>query len=241
MQPAPALRADVVVERLADEAVREAVRADRGRPLDDDAELDGLAERAVEVGGLELADALQRVEPELAADDRGGAQQLARALGQRREAVADRLAHAVGDPQRGDLLLAVQSPLGAQQPHDLVDEERVALGRVVDRAHDARPMGAGRRRARRPRRRRARAARAAAAAGRGAGCRRASPRAAASSRASASRYVPMTRIGESRRCTARNASSRSDGWSAPCRSSRISTSAPSWAAARSSDVTASKT
>ena len=174
---------------------------------------------------FELADALQRVEPELAADDGGGAQQLARALGQRREAVADRLAHAVGDPQRGDLLLALQPPLRAQQSHDLVDEERVALGRVVDRAHDAvrwAPAGdalddLGH------------VALAQAAQRQPPAVAQDVPSVAAScasSRASASRYVPMTRIGDSRTWTARNASSRSDGWSAPCRSSRISTSEP---------------
>ena len=37
----------------------------------------------------------------------------------------------------GDLRRVVEAALGAQQPHDLVDEERVALGRLVDRAHDA--------------------------------------------------------------------------------------------------------
>ena len=52
VQAATAVRADVVVERLADEAVGEPVRAERRRAFDDDAELDGLAERGVELGGL---------------------------------------------------------------------------------------------------------------------------------------------------------------------------------------------
>ena len=51
--------------------------------------------------------------------------------------MADRLADAVRDPQAQDLRLAVEAALGAEQAHDLVDEERVALGRFVDRAHDA--------------------------------------------------------------------------------------------------------
>ncbi len=102
-----------------------------------DAAVDGFGQRAVEVLRVELADALQRVEAKLAADDRGRQQEDARAVGQRREAVADRLAHAVGDAQPDDLRLAVEAALGAQQAHDLVDEERVALGRVVDRADDA--------------------------------------------------------------------------------------------------------
>ncbi len=38
-------------------------------------------ERAVELGGLELADALQRVEAKLAPDDRRAQQQLARPVG----------------------------------------------------------------------------------------------------------------------------------------------------------------
>ena len=167
VQEAAALRAEVVVQRLADEAVREAVRADRRRPLDDDAAVDGLRQRAVELGRLELADALQRVEAKLAPDDRRRQQQDARAVGQRREAVADRLAHAVGDAQPGDLRLAVEPALGAQQPHDLVDEERVALGRFVDRAHDAVGRTAAGDALDDRRRRRARAARAAAGAGRG--------------------------------------------------------------------------
>ena len=103
----------------------------------DDAELDRLAQRPVEIAGVELAHALQRVEPELAPDDRGGRQQDARAVGQRGEAMADRLANAVGDPQPDDRGARVEPALGAQQPHDLVDEERIALGRLVDRAHDA--------------------------------------------------------------------------------------------------------
>ena len=137
MQEAAPLRTEVVVERLADEPVREAVHADRRRPLGENAAVDGLREGAVEVRGIELADTLQRVEPELAPDHRGGQQQGASAIGQRREAVADRLADAVGDAQPRDLRLAVEATLGAQQAHDLVDEERVALGREVDRPHDA--------------------------------------------------------------------------------------------------------
>ncbi len=135
-QPA-ALRAEVVVERLADQPVREAVRAERRRPLGDHAAVDGLAERVVELAGVAAADALQRVDAKLAPDHRRGVEQLERAVGQRLEAVADRLAHAVGDPHGGDLRGVVEAPLRAQQPHDLVDEERVALGRVVDRPHDA--------------------------------------------------------------------------------------------------------
>ena len=53
VQQAAALRAEVVVERLADQPVREAVGAQRRRPLDEHAAADGLAERRVELVGLE--------------------------------------------------------------------------------------------------------------------------------------------------------------------------------------------
>ena len=49
----------------------------------------------------------------------------------------DRLANAVGNAQRRDPRLAVQAALRAEQAHDLVDVERVALRGLVDRAHDA--------------------------------------------------------------------------------------------------------
>ena len=137
VQQAAALRAEVVVERVSDEPVREAVDAQRRGALDEHARADRGAQGGVQLGGVAVADALQGVEAKLAPDDRRRAQQLACGLGKRLEAVANRLAHAVGNPHGGDVGGVVEASLGAEQAHDLVDEERVALGRLVDRAHDA--------------------------------------------------------------------------------------------------------
>ena len=76
------------------------------------------------------------LEGELAAEDRGRAQDLLAALGEALEAAPDDLAHAVGDAHAPVLLggqpLGGEGTLLDEEADDLGHEERVALGVAVD-------------------------------------------------------------------------------------------------------------
>jgi hypothetical protein len=115
--------AELAVEHLADERVREAERARRVVLLDD-------AERGRRVdpcehrlGGL-LRRALEQPDVELAPDDGGQAEQRARIVRQRIEPPADRRAETVRQRHAGRCLARTVVGEAAQ---DLLQEERVAF------------------------------------------------------------------------------------------------------------------
>ena len=81
--------------------------------------------------------ACELLETELAAEDRGRAQDLLAALREALEAPPDDLAHAVGDAHApvlpGGQALRCEGTFLDEQAHDLGHEERVALGVAIDR------------------------------------------------------------------------------------------------------------
>ncbi len=119
---------DVVVQRVPHERVREPQRPDRGVRLVEDPGpqrgIEDLDQRVL----AEPGDRGEHVEGELAADDRRELQHRLRGPGQPRDAAAHDVPHA-GRHLADRGVLAV----GLQQPGDLADEERVALGAPGDR------------------------------------------------------------------------------------------------------------
>ena len=124
VQPGATDRAEVAVERVADEAVGEAERPRLARRLGQQVQRERLVEALEHLGPRDAGGALERRDPEAAARDGGDLEGLARLGAQRLQAAADRVAHAVGQRQTGAGRAAA---VGDEQPHDLVAEERVAL------------------------------------------------------------------------------------------------------------------
>ena len=105
--------------------------------LGDHVRADALLDHLVELVLVELADRLEHLDPELAAHHGGGGEQLAGALGQRRQAAADHLADALGQLERPRRAVALRVGRGgAEVAHHLLEEERVALGLLPQRAVD---------------------------------------------------------------------------------------------------------
>ena len=133
--------AELAIERVADEDVREAQATTAAGKIRDDARRHRLVEAVEQRVARALAQPLQRVEPELAAQHRGHREQALAVGREPAEAVPDHLAHALGQgrpPGRGPRL--VETPFGGEQPDELADEERVALGLSV---HGSRESVAG--------------------------------------------------------------------------------------------------
>jgi hypothetical protein len=135
VQAQPAGGADLLVERLADQRVREAI-APRGRgKIADDPRALRLLEK-LEHGVLrQLAHLREHGQLELAPDHRGDAEHAVALLGQRAEPSTHHLAHALGNLEapRLDRLGALEPPVGLEQLHHLVHEEGIALRLPVDR------------------------------------------------------------------------------------------------------------
>ncbi len=125
-------------QRVAHERVGEAEAAGIAPGEDDppaQRQLECCEDRA---GGL-VQRVRQRLQAKLAADHRGGAERLHDGRVQRREAAADRVAHAVWQRQRAlGGAGVVQPALRGEQLHELVDEERVAGAGVMDRRDEPR-------------------------------------------------------------------------------------------------------
>ncbi len=128
-------RAHLVVERLADERVREAMPSDGLGDLGDDARADRFVEPFEELLGRRPGERREHVEAELATDRRRDAQHLVAGGGEPLQPSPDHLAHALrhGELGAGDLSLGAEAPFGHQETHDLADEERIALGLAVHR------------------------------------------------------------------------------------------------------------
>ena len=92
----------------------------------------------------EFSHTVQHHEIEVPADDRCDAEHLVAVLGQPVEPPADHLADALGDRQapRGHLVRRLEPAVRGEQAHDLVHEERVALGLAVDGPRQGRRRGA---------------------------------------------------------------------------------------------------
>ncbi len=132
-------RAELLVERVADEPVREPVAARRPRSGDQHPGRNRRAEPIEELLGRRAGEPHEHRQLELDAEDRREAQHLPHRRCERCAARADRLADAGGKRQPAARPDLVEAPLGEQNAHDLVDEQRVAARTLVEPAHDRRP------------------------------------------------------------------------------------------------------
>ena len=127
VQPRPAQAREPVVERRLHERVGEGVPPDAIADLLQHPRVDRLVERRHELVARQRPERLEQPEVELAPDHARDLHRLAGARGQAR------------DPARGDLAHALRHARVlevAAVPHDLLDEERVALGLAVQRGHE---------------------------------------------------------------------------------------------------------
>ena len=133
--------AELLVERVADERVAEGERRRARGGGHEQSGGDGLVDGLQQRRGRHAQCVRHRAQPELAADDGGQAQQLARGVREPGGAAADGVADAVGQRQTGRR--AVQRALALEQRDELAGEERVALGRRVQQL-DELAAGVGR-------------------------------------------------------------------------------------------------
>ena len=124
----PARGRQLLVHRVAYQHVGEAQAADAVGQFADEPRGYRLLERREEVVLLQPADALQRVELELASQHRCQGQDLVAAFGHALEPAAYRLTDALGDGEPFGLLVEA---LRGEEPPDLAGEQRVAVGLLV--------------------------------------------------------------------------------------------------------------
>ncbi len=128
VQPHAPGEAQLLVDRLADERVGEAVAAGPRAVLADELRCGRLLDGLEDVDARERVEALEQGEVEVAPDDGGGLQRAVRAVAQARQAAAEHLAHALRDPRARARL--------AEVADDLLEEERVARGLLVERGRE---------------------------------------------------------------------------------------------------------
>ena len=135
VQREAATRAQLVVQGVANQGVREAQAPGSARHVDDDARRGRLVEQLEDVPAGAFAHPLERIDPELATEDRRHDQELVAILREVAETPADRLPHPLGNggPPRCKVAAGRQPALLREQPDDLVEEQRVAVGLRVDR------------------------------------------------------------------------------------------------------------
>ena len=136
VQPRPPHPGQPVVERLADQRVGEAAAAVHAGDLGDDVCADALLDHLVERVLVVRLERLEQLDAELAADHRRGRQHVARGVRQRRQPPLDDLADPLGELVRPRRAVALAAPAGAEVPDHLLEEERVALGLLEQRAVD---------------------------------------------------------------------------------------------------------
>ena len=117
VQARAADRAEVVVERVADEAVGEAERPRLARRLGEQVQRERLVEALEHLGPRDAGRALERRDAEAAAGDGGDLERLARLGAQRLQAAADRVADAVGQRQAGAGRAAAVGDEQPARPH----------------------------------------------------------------------------------------------------------------------------
>jgi hypothetical protein len=95
-----------------------------------------LVEQLEERVATRCAHPLERGNAELAAEAGRHGQEAPATVRQAPQSMADRLVHALGDRQPFQLVL-LEHPLLAQEPRQLGEKQRVALGAPVDCSHEA--------------------------------------------------------------------------------------------------------
>lgn len=142
--PEPAVEPDApggrhrVVERVADQRVREAQAAQGAGHVRDDAGVGRLVEHVQQVVASELARALERLEAELAPDHRREREDAAAVVGEPLQATLDHVTHTLGNRQAPQRLTrrGLETPFVHQQTHHLANEERIAFRLAVDGGDD---------------------------------------------------------------------------------------------------------
>jgi hypothetical protein len=141
VEPAPARGREVLVQRLAHELVGERVAPGGGRVLAHDPGPLGLGQGLDEGPGAQAADPAQEPQVEVAADHRGHLEVGHRLGGQAGQPATEQAAELLGDARPGSGRHAPgpgQLAVGEQGPDQLADEQRVALGDLVDPGHHRR-------------------------------------------------------------------------------------------------------
>ena len=142
--PEPAVEPDApggrhrVVERVADQRVREAQAAQAAGHVRDDAGVGRLVEHVQQVVAGEFAPALERLEAELAPDHRREREDAAAVVGEPLQATLDHVTHTLGNrqPPQGLTHRGLETPFVHQQTHHLANEERIAFCLAVDSDDD---------------------------------------------------------------------------------------------------------
>ena len=130
----PGADGELVVDHLPHQGVREAEDADRGGFLAHDTQRHGLRHGSEGAIGRKVAGGAHQPEIEVPTHDGGGRERAEGVGRQRRDPPTDHGPNALGD---GDArsLLPVKGALRGFEASDLPNEQRVALGGLVDRAH----------------------------------------------------------------------------------------------------------
>ena len=132
VQSPAAARREIVVQRIADQHVGEAQSPVAAGNVAYEVRRHRLLQRFVQLVLAEVAEALQRIELEFAAEHRRKGEHVPAGRRLAPQPVPDRLLDAVGDRQRGTLPGSSIGRTGrAEKVRDLAGEQGVALGRVV--------------------------------------------------------------------------------------------------------------
>ena len=133
MQAHPLRRCQLVVEHVPNQDVGEAKAAGGARNLCHHAFGDSFVDCVEQLVTGQLAHVIQCVDGEVAAEHGREHECPVAGLGQAANAAADRLLHARWNAERS--VHVAEASLCSEQPDDLEDEERIALGLCLDLGH----------------------------------------------------------------------------------------------------------
>ena len=122
-----------VVERVAHKDVREAEVVRRARHAYEHPGSNGLVEGVEEGLGIGFAQLLHHVERNVAAEDRRDIERRTATFRQRGNAASDRFLHTLGDLVGKPYRHARRGLVGEDETDELADEERIAVGAILDR------------------------------------------------------------------------------------------------------------
>ena len=130
-------RRQPVVERVADEHVREAEVTRGAGHAGEDPRRDRLVERIEQNVGI-FGERREDLEWDIAPEDRGRVQRCAALGRERRDAPSDGFLHAVGDLVRKPDRCALRARIAEHDADDLADEQWVSLGALLECVDDGR-------------------------------------------------------------------------------------------------------
>jgi hypothetical protein len=143
VKPHPPRGRQALVQHLADQRVREPPAAQPARDRTDHPGRLGLLQQLQQPPGVQAAGRLQHPQLEVAARHRGNLQDSLAAAGQATQPLGDHRPDTLRQARRQHRraqLSPTELPLAGEQPHDLGDEERVAVGLPVHRRRQPRQL-----------------------------------------------------------------------------------------------------